>query len=316
MSLQPVTRIGAIFALREPELQQRRVKQLAGKIAGERPAGAVGAMLARREPDDRQPRVTVAERRHRRIPPVGMFGAALMPERDQPRTQRAVARRLGLRDRRQVGGLDHRTFLSSPIRPEAKSKGRWTWFPSAAQRMPLRLAALSASLGERIVGSRPCRTSTPSPSAPTARTAAMGDRRRWSRRRSPGLIRNSACSTASPIILNAAHGGAGRDFANAVALVESDLDPPEMLRRLKAIERDFGRRGGRRWGPRVLDLDIVLWSGGQWRSRQLTIPHPQLAKRSFVLQPLAAIAPGWRVRGALTIRHLAERLARRTPRST
>ena len=118
----------------------------------------------------------------------------------------------------------------------------------------------------------------------------------------------------SPIILNAAHGGAGRDFANAVALVESDLDPPEMLRRLKAVERDLGRRSGRRWGPRVLDLDVVLWSGGNWRSRRLTIPHPQIVNRSFVLQPLAAIAPGWSVRGPLTVRHLAERLARRAPR--
>jgi 2-amino-4-hydroxy-6-hydroxymethyldihydropteridine diphosphokinase len=112
----------------------------------------------------------------------------------------------------------------------------------------------------------------------------------------------------SPILLNAAHGGAGRDFANAVALVESDLGPPEMLRRLKAIEREFGRRRGRRWAPRVLDLDIALWSGGSWKSRRLKVPHPQLSKRSFVLQPLAAIAPGWRV-GALTIRHLAHRLA-------
>ena len=118
---------------------------------------------------------------------------------------------------------------------------------------------------------------------------------------------------ASPIVLNAAHGGAGRDFANAVALVESDLDPPEMLKRLKGIERDFGRRRGRRWGPRVLDLDIVLWSGGRWRSRQLNIPHAQLAMRSFVLGPLTAVAPGWRVEGPLTIGHLAERLARRRP---
>jgi 2-amino-4-hydroxy-6-hydroxymethyldihydropteridine diphosphokinase len=119
---------------------------------------------------------------------------------------------------------------------------------------------------------------------------------------------------ASPIILNAAHGGAGRDFANSVALVESEVDPPEMLTRLKGIERDFGRRRGRRWGPRVLDLDIVLWSGGKWRSRRLAIPHPQLGRRSFVLQPLAAIAPNWRVCGSLTIRHLAERLARRVSR--
>jgi 2-amino-4-hydroxy-6-hydroxymethyldihydropteridine diphosphokinase len=119
---------------------------------------------------------------------------------------------------------------------------------------------------------------------------------------------------ASPIILNAAHGGAGRDFANAVALVESNAGPDEMLHRLKAIERDFGRRPGRRWGPRVLDLDLVLWSGGKWRSRRLTVPHPQLAGRSFVLQPLAAVAPRWRVSGQLTALHLAHRLARRAPR--
>jgi 2-amino-4-hydroxy-6-hydroxymethyldihydropteridine diphosphokinase len=93
-------------------------------------------------------------------------------------------------------------------------------------------------------------------------------------------------------------------------LVESVLEPPEMLGRLKATEREFGRRGGRRWGPRVLDLDILLWSGGRFRSRRLTVPHPQLAKRSFVLSPLATIAPGWRVRGPLTVRHLAHRLAR------
>jgi 2-amino-4-hydroxy-6-hydroxymethyldihydropteridine diphosphokinase len=118
---------------------------------------------------------------------------------------------------------------------------------------------------------------------------------------------------ASPIILNPAHGGAGRDFANAVALVESRLDPPDMLRRLKNIEREFGRRSGRRWGPRVLDLDIIVWSGGKFRSRQLTVPHPRLASRSFVLNPLAAIAPTWQV-GGLTVRHLAHRLARSRPR--
>ena len=118
---------------------------------------------------------------------------------------------------------------------------------------------------------------------------------------------------ASPIVLNAAHGGAGRDFANAVAMVESRLAPPAMLERLKSVEREFGRRRGRRWGPRVLDLDLVLWSGGKVRSRRLTIPHAGLARRSFVLQPLAAIAPGWRI-GAVTVRHLAHRLARRPPR--
>lgn len=119
---------------------------------------------------------------------------------------------------------------------------------------------------------------------------------------------------ASPIVLNPAIGGAGRDFANSVALVESDLAPAEMLRRLKAMEREFGRRRGKHWAARVLDLDISLWSGGRFRSRRLEIPHYGLEDRSFVLEPLAAIAPAWRVRGSLTARHLAHRLARRRPR--
>ena len=119
---------------------------------------------------------------------------------------------------------------------------------------------------------------------------------------------------AAPILLNPAHGGAGRDFANSVALVESDLDPPEMLSRLKTIERDFGRRSGRRWGARVLDLDIIAWSGGKWRSPNLTIPHKSAAERSFVIGPLATIAPDWPLEGAITARHFAHRLARRSPR--
>ena len=119
---------------------------------------------------------------------------------------------------------------------------------------------------------------------------------------------------ASPIILNPAIGGAGRDFANAVALVESDLDPAALLARIKQIEREFGRRPAKHWAARVLDLDIVLWSGGKVRSRRLTVPHYGLERRPFVLQPLAAIAPNWRIRGGLTAGHLAHRLARRAPR--
>jgi 2-amino-4-hydroxy-6-hydroxymethyldihydropteridine diphosphokinase len=116
---------------------------------------------------------------------------------------------------------------------------------------------------------------------------------------------------ASPVILNPAIGGAGRDFANAVALVESSLEPPDMLKRIKKLERDFGRRPGKHWAARVLDLDIILWSGGKFHSQRLTIPHSGLEARPFVLQPLAAIAPDWRVRDGLTARHLAYRLARR-----
>ncbi len=120
---------------------------------------------------------------------------------------------------------------------------------------------------------------------------------------------------SSPIILNRAVGGAGRDFANAVALVESDLPPPSMLKALKRMEHRFGRRPGRRWGERVLDLDLIAWDGRRFASRRLTIPHPRLKQRDFVLGPLAAVAPAWRIEGGLTPRHLASRLGKRRPAS-
>ena len=118
---------------------------------------------------------------------------------------------------------------------------------------------------------------------------------------------------ASPILINPAMGAAGREFANAVALVESPLDPPAMLAAIKAIERDFGRREARRWAARVLDLDLIAWSGGRFRSRRLTIPHPAAASRAFVIAPLAAIAPYWRFDRALTARQLAARLGKPRP---
>ena len=118
---------------------------------------------------------------------------------------------------------------------------------------------------------------------------------------------------SSPILLNRATGGAGRDFANAAALVKSELGPAELLSQLKGIERAFGRRPGRRWATRVLDLDILLWSGGIVTTRTLQIPHPRLATRTFALLPLAAIAPHWLVANGRTVRHLNARLAQRRP---
>ncbi|WP_324807529.1 2-amino-4-hydroxy-6-hydroxymethyldihydropteridine diphosphokinase [Sphingomonas sp. LY29] len=116
---------------------------------------------------------------------------------------------------------------------------------------------------------------------------------------------------ASPIILNPAIGPAGREFANAVVLVEAHVPPHAVLLSLKSIEREFGRRRGQRWGARVLDLDLVAWDGPPLRSQALTIPHPRLTERDFVLGPLCAIAPDWRIIGALTPRHLLSRLGKR-----
>jgi 2-amino-4-hydroxy-6-hydroxymethyldihydropteridine diphosphokinase len=118
----------------------------------------------------------------------------------------------------------------------------------------------------------------------------------------------------SRIYRTPALGPAGRSFANAAALVSTHLGPPELLSELKRLERVFGRRPGRRWGPRVLDLDILLWSDGPYEDTTLIIPHPAMRERAFVLDPLVRIAPDWRdpITG-LTVRQLTHRLRRRIP---
>ncbi len=121
---------------------------------------------------------------------------------------------------------------------------------------------------------------------------------------------------ASAILQTPALGPAGRSFANAAAILATELDPPALLAAMKQLERGFGRRRGRRWGPRVLDLDILLWSGGEWHGPGLAIPHPEMTRRRFVLEPLRRIAPGWRVPpSGRTVRQLAALLCRRVPAS-
>jgi len=119
---------------------------------------------------------------------------------------------------------------------------------------------------------------------------------------------------ASPIVETRPVGPSIRRFANAACVIESDESPPELLARLKAIERDFGRCAGQRWGARVIDLDIILWSGGCWASGALTVPHISFRTRDFVLGPATSIAPGWRDPiTKLTLSQLRTRLTRRAP---
>ncbi len=122
-----------------------------------------------------------------------------------------------------------------------------------------------------------------------------------------------AVEAASPVISSAPVGPSLRRYANGAALVASELWPDELLAALKAIERRFGRRpGGQRWGSRVLDLDIVLWSGGAWSSPGLTVPHAAFRTRDFVVGPAAALTPGWRdPLSGLSLRQLKARLTRR-----
>ncbi len=86
------------------------------------------------------------------------------------------------------------------------------------------------------------------------------------------------------------------DYLNGCALLEviaAKLDPAGLLAVLLAIEAECGRVRGERWGPRVLDLDLLLYGDRVVTDPGLTVPHPGLRDRAFVLQPLADIAPQW-----------------------
>jgi|TARA_B110001454_G_scaffold68973_1_gene67327 2-amino-4-hydroxy-6-hydroxymethyldihydropteridine diphosphokinase len=81
------------------------------------------------------------------------------------------------------------------------------------------------------------------------------------------------------------------DYINAVALIETTLSPLELLDALQQLEQDHGRIRKRHWGERTLDLDIILIDHQVIESERLTVPHPFAQQRSFVLVPLAEIAP-------------------------
>ncbi len=88
------------------------------------------------------------------------------------------------------------------------------------------------------------------------------------------------------------------DFINAVAIIETVLPPHTLIRKLHMIEREAGRRRGRRWGPRTLDLDLLTYHNiikvkrGHIQ-KQLILPHPGIAERLFVLEPIAEITTQW-----------------------
>src|SRR6185503_12820171 len=80
-------------------------------------------------------------------------------------------------------------------------------------------------------------------------------------------------------------------FHNAAARLSTALPPSRLLGRLKTIERTLGRRPGRRWGPRVIDLDLLLYGERVIGTGRLVVPHPGLVRRAFVLAPVTALAP-------------------------
>lgn len=101
------------------------------------------------------------------------------------------------------------------------------------------------------------------------------------------LVRKSALYRSAPF------GGVEQpDFVNAVAALLTQLSAQDLLRELQRIETERGRiRGDTRWGPRVLDLDLLVYSNAEINEDDLVVPHPGIVERNFVLLPLKDVAP-------------------------
>lgn len=128
------------------------------------------------------------------------------------------------------------------------------------------------------------------------------------------LLPGSTLLRASGMYLSAPLGPPDQpDYVNAVACLETTLQPLALLDALQALEQAQGRRRLRRWGPRTLDLDLLLYADRQIRHARLTVPHPQLQHRAFVLHPLSEIAPDLQIPG---LGALADLLAECPPAGT
>jgi len=98
------------------------------------------------------------------------------------------------------------------------------------------------------------------------------------------------------------------DFVNAVAVLETQLSPEDLLAAIQAIETRLGRRRTIRWGPRVMDIDILFYDDETISLPDLEIPHPRIGERLFVLAPLAEIARDWNIPGIGTAEEAARKL--------
>ena len=118
------------------------------------------------------------------------------------------------------------------------------------------------------------------------------------------LLRRSSLYRSAPF------GGIEQpDFINAAAALLTRLPAGDLLRELQRIEQQRGReRGEVRWGPRVLDLDLLVYSDQRINDPELIVPHPGIAERNFVLLPLQEIAPGLSVPGLGLVIHIRANL--------
>lgn len=140
----------------------------------------------------------------------------------------------------------------------------------------------------------------------------MGDRKAYLEGAVRALGEHPDCrmEASSPLYVTAPYGGVAEgDFINSVIRVETLLGPEELLDVMQGIEQQAGRERKVRWGSRTLDLDLLFYDDAVIDCERLTVPHPDMENRDFVLEPLARIAPWLRhpVNG-LTVRAMLERL--------
>ena len=112
------------------------------------------------------------------------------------------------------------------------------------------------------------------------------------------LVNQSALYRSAPV------DAGGPDYLNAVAALDTGLAAQELLFQLQAIELRLGRQRPYRNAPRTLDLDLLLYGEQTIATRTLTVPHPRMHERAFVLRPLAEIAPGLRLPGGASLTEL------------
>jgi len=108
-----------------------------------------------------------------------------------------------------------------------------------------------------------------------------------------GEIEGSKVVRASSLYESEPHGNAKTWFVNAVVELDTDTTVDALLKATQAIEKAMGRKRvkGKRWGSRIIDLDLLLWNNEVIKKRTLKVPHPELHKRRFVLLPLAELGP-------------------------
>lgn len=129
------------------------------------------------------------------------------------------------------------------------------------------------------------------------------------------VLKASSLYRSAPLGTRTPHGlvsASGPDYVNAVAAVRTQLTAPALLAALLQVEQEFGRvrSMSERYAPRTLDLDLLLYGSGQVHSPMLTVPHPRMTERAFVLVPLAEVAPNLVLPGHGPVALLAAAAAR------